>query len=100
MNTPGVEVRLELPRQVLAENSFRAVYKYSYKNSSTPNKHNFKNIAKYKIIVMNRENIFSWFLTIFTKIDKIDWDKTFGIILLILIFIYVAFIMFCIIISW
>lgn len=26
MNTPGVEVRLEVPRQVAAENNFRAVY--------------------------------------------------------------------------
>lgn len=26
INTPGVEVRLEVPRQVAAKNSFRAVY--------------------------------------------------------------------------
>lgn len=26
MNTPGVEVRLEVPRQVAAKNNFRAVY--------------------------------------------------------------------------
>lgn len=37
MKPPGVEVRLEYPRQSAAENSFRAVYKYSYKNISTPN---------------------------------------------------------------
>lgn len=100
MKPPGVEVRLEVPRQVPAENSFRALYKYVSKTILVPNIHNFKNIAKYKVITMNIKNIFSLFLTLSTNIDKIDWDKTFGIILLILIFIYVAFIMFCIIISW
>ena len=37
MKPPGVEVCLEYPRQSAAENNFRAVYKYSYKNISTPN---------------------------------------------------------------
>lgn len=37
MKPPGVEVRLEYPRQVLAENSFRAVYKYISKHTVLPN---------------------------------------------------------------
>ena len=37
MNTPGVESRLEYPRQSSAENSFRALYKYVSKNILSPN---------------------------------------------------------------
>lgn len=35
MNTPGVKVRLEVPRQVAAKNSFRAVYNITIKNIVT-----------------------------------------------------------------
>ena len=36
MKPPGVEVRLEVPRHAIAENNFRAVYKYSFKNIVLP----------------------------------------------------------------
>lgn len=38
MNTPGVEVRLEYPRQSSTKNSFRALYKYVSKIILVPNR--------------------------------------------------------------